>query len=96
MKITLRVKETGGDAYHVTTTLGVIIAWERKYKRRAGELGEGKIGYEDLAFFAYESAKIAGQPVPVTLDGFIGKLEELEVVEAGAANPTGGDSTVGN
>ena len=33
MKVTLKVTELDGNAYEVTTSLPVIIAWERKFKR---------------------------------------------------------------
>jgi len=50
MKLTLQVTERD-QHYTVTTNLGVIVAWERKFKRKASQLGEG-IGVEDLAFMA--------------------------------------------
>jgi hypothetical protein len=40
MKLTLQVTERD-QHYTVTTNLGVIVAWERKFKRKASQLGEG-------------------------------------------------------
>jgi hypothetical protein len=50
MKITISV-DTGNGPETVTTNLFTVITWERKYKRRAGDLAAG-IGAEDLAFLA--------------------------------------------
>ena len=87
MKLTLSVKLTDGETYQVVTNLFVIISWERKFKRRASDLASG-IGMEDLAFMAYEASKQQGQPVPISFDEFIKKLEDLEVVETESAVPT--------
>jgi hypothetical protein len=87
MKLTLSVKLTDGETYQVITNLFVIISWERKFKRRASDLGTG-IGMEDLAFMAYEASKQQGHPVPISFDAFIAKLEDLEVVETANAVPT--------
>jgi len=40
MKMTLAVTERE-SVYTVTTNLGVIVAWERKFKRKASQLGDG-------------------------------------------------------
>jgi hypothetical protein len=87
MKLTLSVKLTDGETYQVVTNLFVIISWERKFKRRASDLGTG-IGMEDLAFMAYEASKQQGHSVPISFDAFIAKLEDLEVVETANAVPT--------
>ena len=58
MKIRLQVTPIEGDPYEVETNLFVVVAWERKFKRQASSLGNG-IGAEDLAFFAFESARAA-------------------------------------
>jgi len=42
MKITLRVTPTEGEAYDVTTTMKVIVDWERKYKKSVNVLAEGR------------------------------------------------------
>ena len=87
MKLILSVKLEDGETYQVTTNLFVIITWERKFKRRSSDLANG-IGMEDLAFMAYEASKQQGHPVPISFDEFVKKLEDLEVVESLAVNPT--------
>lgn len=94
MKLTLRVKLTDGNTYEVVTNLFVIIAWERKMKRRASDLSNG-IGMEDLAYMAYEASRTQGHPVPISFDEFIKKLEDLEVVETESSVPTQ-EATAGN
>ena len=94
MNLTLRVKLTDGETYEVQTNLFVIIAWERKMKRRASDLSNG-IGMEDLAFMAYEASRTQGHAVPISFDEFIKKLEDLEVVETESSVPTQ-EATGGN
>jgi hypothetical protein len=96
MKVTLQVTETGGNVYQVTTSLPVIIAWERKFKRKASELGAGMIGLEDMVFWAYEAAKRSNVPVPLTLDAFIEKIENIDVLDTDAMGPTHAEATDGN
>ena len=79
MKITLKVTPNEGDPYEVTTNLFVVVAWERKTKRQASSLANG-IGAEDLAFFAYESAKQSGVVVPAIFDDYIKKTKSIEVI----------------
>jgi uncharacterized membrane protein YfcA len=62
------------------TSLAVIVAWERRFKRRASDLGSG-VGMEDLAFMAYEASQRSGIIVPASLDAFINSIENLEVVD---------------
>jgi hypothetical protein len=80
MQLRLKVQRQNEDAYEVITSLGVIVAWERRFKRRASDLGSG-IGMEDLAFMAYEASQRAGVIVPATLDQFINSIENLEIVD---------------
>lgn len=94
MKLKLKVNTGAGD-YEVVTNLYVIVTWERKFKRKASELGSGGIGMEDLAFMAYEATKQAGITVPAMFDDFIKRIETLEVVESEAVNPTP-EATDGN
>ena len=86
MKITLAV-DTGEGPVHVTTNFMNVIEWERKYKRRAGDLANG-IGAEDLAFLAYQASKSAGITVPLLFDDFAKKIVSLEVVSEEDTNPT--------
>jgi hypothetical protein len=81
MQLRLKVQRQNEDAYEVTTSLAVIVAWERRFKRRASDLGSG-VGMEDLAFMAYEASQRLGVIVPATLDAFINSIENLEVVDS--------------
>mgnify|MGYP000037962415 FL=1 len=81
MQLRLKVQRQNQDAYEVTTSLAVIVAWERRFKRRASDLGAG-VGMEDLAFMAYDASSRAGILVPGTLDQFINEVELLEVVDS--------------
>ncbi len=87
MKLKLKITQTDGNAFEVTTNLFVIIAWERKFKRKSAELGAGQIGHEDLLFMAYEAAKLNNIPVPMTFDDFIKKCEDIDVISE-PVNPT--------
>ena len=87
MKITLKVTPNEGEPYEVTTNLFVVVAWERRTKRQASSLANG-IGAEDLAFFAYESAKQSGRPMPAIFDDYIKSLQSVDVVSSEAPNPT--------
>jgi len=71
----------------VVTTLANIVAWERRYKRKASEMAQAA-GVEDLAFLAWEASKSAKVVVPAVFDDFVNRLESLEVAEELAANPT--------
>jgi hypothetical protein len=86
MKLTLRV-DTGDGVYEVITNLAIIVAWERKYRRKASDLAQG-IGMEDLAFMAFEASKRNQVVVPAEFDKFIDKLVTLEVVSEEPENPT--------
>ena len=79
MELTLAVKTTDGE-YTVTTNLGVIIAWERRFKRKVSQLGDG-IGMEDLAFMAFECAKQNGILVSPVFDDYIKTLVNIDVVD---------------
>ena len=81
MQLRLKVQRTNEDAYEVTTSLAVIVAWERRFKRRASDLGAG-VGMEDLAFMAYDASQRANIVVPATFDLFINDIELLEVVDS--------------
>ncbi len=87
MQLRLKVQRQNEDAYEVTTNLAVIVAWERRFKRRASDLGSG-VGMEDLAFMAYEASQRSGVIVPATLDAFINTIENLEVVDSEPATFT--------
>lgn len=86
MKISISV-DIGDGPQIVTTNLFTVITWERKYKRRAGDLAAG-IGAEDLAFLAYEASKAAGITVPLVFDDYAKKIVSLDVVSEEDQNPT--------
>lgn len=86
MRISINV-DTGEGPQIVTTNLFNVISWERKYKRRAGDLAAG-IGAEDLAFLAYEASKTAGLTVPLIFDDYAKKIVTLDVVSSEDQNPT--------
>lgn len=86
MQLTLSY-DYDGETREVKTNLFVIVAWERRFKRKASDLASG-IGIEDLCYLAYESSKIAGLVVPANLDDFIKRLGNLEIVGDEPANPT--------
>jgi hypothetical protein len=94
MKLHLRVTTQGKDPYEVTTNLRVIVAWERRFKRKASEMASG-IGVEDLAFMAWESSKQAKIVVPAEFDKFIDQLDNVEVIVQELENPTHGEPTEG-
>jgi hypothetical protein len=86
MKLTLQVTERE-SVYTVTTNLGVIVAWERRFKRKASQLGDG-IGVEDLAFMAWECCKQHNIPVPAVFDDYVKRLDNIEVMDNDPVNPT--------
>jgi len=88
MRLTLAYRTTSGDSRQVQTNLATLVKWERLYKRKVSQIGDG-IGAEDLAYFAYEATRQAGITVPATLDLFIEQLDNMpEIVEADDRNPT--------
>lgn len=86
MQLTLKY-DYDNETREVSTNLFVIVAWERRYKRKASDLAAG-IGVEDLCYLAYEASKTAGLTVPANLDDFIKRLGNLEIVSDEPANPT--------
>ena len=88
MRLTLAYRTIDGDSRQVVTSLSTLVKWERLYRRKVSQIGDG-IGAEDLAYFAYEATRQAGIVVPATLDLFIEQLEDMpEIVEALDRNPT--------
>jgi hypothetical protein len=80
MQLRLKATFNDGTVNEVVTNLSTIVAWERKYKRKASEMASG-IGVEDLAFLCYEATRASGTTVPGTLDQFITSLEAIDVLE---------------
>ena len=91
MKLTMQVQEKEAT-YTVETNLFVIIAWERKFKRKISDLSNG-IGMEDLAFMAFECCKQNGHPVPAVFDDYIKRLVNIDVLDEETVNPTDGAVT---
>lgn len=68
-----------GDPYEVETNLYTIVAWERKYKRPASDLGN-QMAVEWLAYLAYEASKQSGITVPPVFDDFVKRLADIPKV----------------
>ena len=86
MQLTLKV-ELPDNTYTVTTNLYVVVAWERKFKRKASDMANG-IGIEDLAYLAFEASKLNKIVVPAEFDTFVKGLTNIEVVDTETVNPT--------
>ena len=80
MQLRLKATFTDGTTNEVVTNLSTVVAWERKYKRKASDMASG-IGVEDLAFLCYEATRASGTTVPGTLDQFITSLQSIDVLE---------------
>lgn len=80
MQLTLKAVFKDGNTYEVQTDLMVMVAWERKYRRKASDIANG-IGVEDLSFMCYEASRLNGIIVPSSLDAFISSLKNIEVVD---------------
>jgi hypothetical protein len=65
LRLTLAYRTIDGDSRQVQTNLATLVKWERLYKRKISQIGDG-IGAEDLAYFAYEATRQAGIVVPAT------------------------------
>ena len=86
MKLTIQL-DLGEGPVIVETNLFSIVAWERKYKRRASDLASG-VGVEDLAYLAWEACKTNKVIVPAVFDEFVKKLVSLDVIGDEPKNPT--------
>lgn len=88
MHLNITYQLTGGNASTVSITPAVWIRWERRFKTKIGNLEKNGLGYEDLAFLAYEAAKSAGEiKGTTTFDGFVDQLEQLDA-DGMDTNPT--------
>jgi hypothetical protein len=81
MQLRLKATFNDGTINEVVTNLSTIVAWERKYKRKASEMASG-IGVEDLAYLCYEATRAGGTTVPGTLDQFIALVKSIDVLES--------------
>jgi hypothetical protein len=86
MRLTLRY-DREGQSHEVTTSLAVIVAWERKFRAKAAQLAS-QIGAEDLLFLAFEASKRSGVVVPADFDRFVDSVTDIEVVDKEQENPT--------
>lgn len=87
MQITMAVTMQDGQQFEVATNLFTLVAWERKYKRKASDMANG-IGVEDMLFLAHTAAKDSGVTVPLMLDDFIKKCAAIDIVGQDEENPT--------
>lgn len=94
MRLTLTVTTIDRRTYDVHTSLGVIVDWERKFQRRAGDLAAG-FYIEDLAYLAYASEKRAGD-TSTDFDTWLAHVEHIEVKDTQESHPTDAAPTVGN
>ena len=78
--LTLRVTPREGDPYEVETNLFTIVAWERRFKRPASDLGS-QMAVEWLVYMAWEASKQSSVPVPPVFDDFVKRLVSVEVVD---------------
>jgi len=92
VKLTIRYALGDADPVDVTSTLANIVAWERRFKRKASDMASAA-GVEDVAFLAWEAAKTAKVVVPAVFDDFVNKLTVLEVISEDAPNPPHGAPT---
>lgn len=92
MQIEILATPVDGEPYKVRTNLFVIVAWERKFKRKASDLAAG-VGMEDLAYMAYEACKTCNIAVPPSFDEYVKRLQAIEVVSEDNSNPTNGAVT---
>jgi|688.fasta_scaffold178726_3 hypothetical protein len=88
MHVRIRYTKTGEESpVEVVTTLANIVAWERRFKRKASEMAK-EAGVEDLAYLAWEASKSAKVVVPAVFDDFVNRLESLEITEEVPTNPS--------
>ena len=92
MKLNIKVTPIDGDPYVVQTNLFTIVAWERKFKRPASDMGSA-MGAEWMAYLAYEACKQNNIPVPITFDDFLKKIESVSDGDSEPENPTDGVPT---
>ena len=93
MKLQLEITHAG-TTQRCETSLQVLVEWERKYKKRAGDLAAG-FALEDLAFMAYASLKRAGQTVG-DFESWLQKLDDVQVLGGEDSNPTVAADTAAN
>ena len=83
MKLHIKVTHSG-QPKTVETSLAIIVAWERKYKKRAGDLAGG-FAVEDLAFMAWQAGY---KKEHADFDKWLEQLQDLEVIDSRESHPT--------
>jgi len=73
--------DIGDGPTSIDTTLWAWVQWERKYKTTASK-ASSDMGFEDLAYLAYESSRAMKIVVPAVFDDYIKKIVHLEVVSS--------------
>lgn len=80
MQLTIRV-DSGDGPEDIQTNLWAIVCWERKFKTKASKMADS-MGYEDLAYLAYESAKSHKMVVPAVFDDYLRRIVSLDVISS--------------
>ena len=90
MKLTIQVSFKTPAAELVTetveTSIATVAAWERKFKRRISDLQAG-IGVDDLMFMSWHRLT-ADKKESRDYDTWLNSVENFDVLETSAANPT--------
>lgn len=92
--MTLIVTTADGSPTSVVVTPAAWIRWERRTKSKISNLEREGIGYDDMAFLAYES--LPRDDRPKTYDDFVELLVAVEPGEIGQARPTGPGASAGS
>jgi uncharacterized protein (DUF111 family) len=90
VKLTIQVSFKTPAAELVTetveTSIATVAAWERKFKRRISDLQAG-IGVDDLMFMSWHRLT-ADKKESRDYDTWLNSVENFDVLETSAANPT--------
>lgn len=95
MKLRIKVTPLAGDPYVVETNLFTIVAWERRFKRPASDMGT-QMAAEWLAYLAWEACKQSNVPVPMVFDDFLKNIEGVTDAESEPENPSSEVPTLGS
>ena len=98
MKLTIKVSFKTPAAEVVTetveTSIATVAAWERKFKRRVSDLQAG-IGVDDIMFMTWHRLT-ATKRESREYDAWLDSVENFDVLEVAAANPTEATASDGN
>ena len=84
--LTLKVTPKDGDPYYVETSLAVLVASERRFKRSVQDMASS-VSLEWLAYLAFECCKEVGITVPAVFDDYLKRIRNVEAVDRDA-DPT--------